>query len=397
MIVDVLRTKNIWIKRVVPLALFLSFGYIDYSLGFVVGYQEIYRHHSKAIAIVLWALLGFFELALISYWVALLAYGPGAAIKVEPFNLYGVADDAGLQPVPEYFQCDNDGFPFWCSTCQSLKPIRSFHLRDLQYCVPKFDHYCIWIGTVVGKENHVWFYKFLQSISVVYLLCIVFSARYMRTKFNRNGYSVNFNYVALIIYGLFGLLMTLALFVTHIKYIYFNMTTLDDISWNQTKKYFRWQDSYVARKNAGKNTDFLAKRAPRKETGKRYMNMIYKGQRVVVQYYVRDKPFTQGFRKNFINLTLNNNNNTNNNSSFYSSCQYIKAWVLFIIPYVDLLRRKHGETEKDYVSEEFLQHLRTKADEGKYVIPKYLQTNSNSESCEKSTEEKPEEMPVEES
>lgn len=394
MIVDVLRTKNIWAKRVVPVVLFLSFGYINYSLGYVVGYQEVYHYHSRAVAIVLWVLLGFFELALICYWTTVLLIGPGAATKILPFNLYGDAEDKDLLPVPDYFVCDKDGYPFWCSTCQSLKPIRSFHLRDLNYCVPKFDHYCIWLGTVVGKANHIWFFKFLQNISAIYLLCIVFAARYMRPKFNRNGYSVNLHYVALIIYGLLGLLMTLVLFLSHVKYIYYNMTTLDDLSKNQMKRYFRWQDRYTAKKDAGKSTSSLEKRAPRKETGKRYLNIMHNNKRVVVQYYIKDFPFTRGFRQNLINLTLNNNENTNDNPSFYSSHQYIRAWSLLMLPFIDLLRVKRTGAGQEHITEEFLQHIHNKAEEGKYTVPKYLQTTTETgtagESYEKSTMETPE-------
>ena len=48
-----------------------------------------------------------------------------------------------------------------CSTCNILRPPRSFHCRTCNVCVENQDHHCPWMGTCIGKRNLVYFISFL--------------------------------------------------------------------------------------------------------------------------------------------------------------------------------------------------------------------------------------------
>ena len=38
-------------------------AYLNYAINYAVGYKLVYVHHSHAVAIILWVLLGFFQLS----------------------------------------------------------------------------------------------------------------------------------------------------------------------------------------------------------------------------------------------------------------------------------------------------------------------------------------------
>ncbi|KAF2155115.1 zf-DHHC-domain-containing protein [Myriangium duriaei CBS 260.36] len=60
----------------------------------------------------------------------------------------------------DVFQCDPNGLPIWCGTCRNWKPDRVHHCSDNGRCVLKLDHYCPWVGGVVGEANFKFFVQF---------------------------------------------------------------------------------------------------------------------------------------------------------------------------------------------------------------------------------------------
>jgi len=48
-----------------------------------------------------------------------------------------------------------------CVSCRIVRPLRAKHCSVLGRCVEVFDHYCPWVGNVVGKGNRHWFLIFL--------------------------------------------------------------------------------------------------------------------------------------------------------------------------------------------------------------------------------------------
>lgn len=62
-------------------------------------------------------------------------------------------DSPGLEAFysKDVFVCDYDGRPRWCSTCRNWKIDRAHHCSELERCVRKMDHYCPWVGGIVGE------------------------------------------------------------------------------------------------------------------------------------------------------------------------------------------------------------------------------------------------------
>ena len=52
----------------------------------------------------------------------------------------------------DLFECDIDGLPRWCSTCQNWKPDRSHHSSEVGRCVYKMDHFCPWYRCITSTR-----------------------------------------------------------------------------------------------------------------------------------------------------------------------------------------------------------------------------------------------------
>lgn len=50
------------------------------------------------------------------------------------------------------FVCDANGLPIWCSYCNDYKHDRGHHNQDTGRCTYKMDHFCPWVGGVVGER-----------------------------------------------------------------------------------------------------------------------------------------------------------------------------------------------------------------------------------------------------
>jgi palmitoyltransferase len=63
-------------------------------------------------------------------------------------------DSPGLEHfyTKEVFVCENDGRPKWCSQCCNWKPDRAHHSSEVNRCVVRMDHYCPWVGGMVGEN-----------------------------------------------------------------------------------------------------------------------------------------------------------------------------------------------------------------------------------------------------
>ena len=66
--------------------------------------------------------------------------------------------------------------PF-CYTCSMFRPPRTSHCSVCDNCVERFDHYCLWLGTCIGKRNYKYFYWFISSLFINQIFQI-FSAIY---------------------------------------------------------------------------------------------------------------------------------------------------------------------------------------------------------------------------
>lgn len=386
--------KNTWIKRLAPAAVVCVVLYIDFAVFYELGYREIYVHHSRAAAGVLWGLIGFFEISFFVYWTSIFVTGPGVPLRVAPMDIYGTHEE-GLLRVPDWFLCDEGGFPFWCSSCQSIKVARFFHLKDAGRCVQKFDHYCVYLGAVIGRANYLYFFKTVLSVEAFLVVTMVYLIRYSRPNYIRNNRQLNPNYIVVYIIGGFWFLMILTITSVYTRYMLLNMTTVEDLSISQLRRFRRWKADYDRARENGKNTDVLMRRMPRKEKGLRYMNMKHGDTRIVVPFLAKERPFDLGFRKNFINLIFNKHQSTGpfaERKDSYSTATLLRAFLVFLVPFYDLVvfrttakipaeYRADDQTQHepalvaefhDKFSESFLRRLDDVVERGQYTRAQYL-------------------------
>eukprot|EP00735_Rhodelphis_limneticus_P004508 TRINITY_DN1609_c0_g1::TRINITY_DN1609_c0_g1_i2::g.17851::m.17851 TRINITY_DN1609_c0_g1::TRINITY_DN1609_c0_g1_i2::g.17851 ORF type:complete len:278 (+),score=0.05,sp/Q8IUH5/ZDH17_HUMAN/36.14/7e-24,zf-DHHC/PF01529.15/1.1e+03,zf-DHHC/PF01529.15/2.3e-31,UCR_Fe-S_N/PF10399.4/0.19,DUF267/PF03268.9/0.18 TRINITY_DN1609_c0_g1_i2:83-916(+) len=53
-----------------------------------------------------------------------------------------------------------------CTTCETIRPVRSKHCAVCNICIGKFDHHCAWTDRCIGSGNHRLFFLFLSCLSL---------------------------------------------------------------------------------------------------------------------------------------------------------------------------------------------------------------------------------------
>lgn len=62
---------------------------------------------------------------------------------------------------------------FCCHYCRIYRPLRSIHSKQLRRCIPHFDHYCVFLGNHVGRDNYPYYISsLLAAVGVVMPLFI---------------------------------------------------------------------------------------------------------------------------------------------------------------------------------------------------------------------------------
>ncbi|CAH2354129.1 palmitoyltransferase Pfa5p [[Candida] railenensis] len=388
-----MNLKNGIPKIIVPFVTLLILVYLNFACFYSLAYQEIYiQHQAHGVAISLWTLGCIFDILIVTYWILLYVKGPGRAPVIKGFNLY---DQEGTEysQLPKYFLGDENGYPYWCSNCQSIKLPRSFHSKDSGYCVMKFDHYCLWVGSSIGQDNYGYFLKFALYCLSNFLISLIYLAVYTRSALVETT-SINTNYIFIYILSGFFSIFLIALLGSNVWYIMNNMTTLDDLSRKQSVRYARWKDS--KRRNP--------KSKPRVEDGKRYVNInsdlqvdgvtqVENTSRLVIKYSVRETPFSFGFRNNWINIWLYGNSPK---VKEYKRELFSFSLLVFFVPLLDVwinhrrarnglgeLTRKIDDPETplnnhlyelycDNFNEEFIEMMNGQKNNKKAQKPNYL-------------------------
>jgi DHHC palmitoyltransferase len=52
---------------------------------------------------------------------------------------------------------------FCCHYCRTYRPLRSIHSKSLRRCIPQFDHYCVFLGNHVGRDNYPYYISSLVA------------------------------------------------------------------------------------------------------------------------------------------------------------------------------------------------------------------------------------------
>lgn len=119
------------------------------------------------------------------------------------------------------FICDQGGLPIWCSYCKNWKPDRTHHNQDVGRCTRKMDHFCPWVGGVVGENSMKFFIQFTgyTALFTAYVM-IVFA--YFIAQHEKNAQWI----VAVGLSGFF-LFFTLGMFVNSTYLACLNYTTIE--------------------------------------------------------------------------------------------------------------------------------------------------------------------------
>ncbi|KAI5964113.1 PFA5 [Candida pseudojiufengensis] len=376
-------------RFIVPFFVILGFGYFNYALNYSLGYNEIYKHHSHASAIVLWCLTGFCEFCVLIYWALILYVGPGISPKFPQWNLFQNSElENELLPTPDIFFCDEFGYPYYDSHTQSMKIDRSFYSKYFEHVILKYDHHCLWVGTSIGLTNYLYFLKFCFWFLALFIIMLIYSAKYTRSTIARG--EINHNLIPIFIACGLWIPMIAGLLVTHIRYVCLNMTTLDDITLNQRNRYRRYKD----RKKQKSSPICPQPRKPRKENGDRYVSVKKEDFRLIIKFDIKERPFDMGFKKNWINLIFNGNRNNGKSDDYYTTKKFVYGLIIFMCPFVELplefqqRRRIHYDPEMNFkpidnikaeydyyssdLSPQFLKMIQMKIDKKDCYIPSYL-------------------------
>ena len=128
----------------------------------------------------------------------------------------------------EVFVCDLRGLPIWCGQCNNWKPDRAHHNQDVGRCTMKMDHFCPWVGGVVGERSYKFFvqfnfYSFLLSGYTTGVL-----AYFVAEKRESSGLEIQW-LVALGLAGFFAL-FTLGMVGNSLWMIFRNVTTIENLN-----------------------------------------------------------------------------------------------------------------------------------------------------------------------
>lgn len=230
-----------WFRCIGPCLVFGLIVYCTWGFAHKLCYDQINRNfHQRGTAIGLICCVSFLDLLLILVWYqAAIAVGPGRLPKVPPYMLVpepvsssSSSDSSAivhsLVP-PICYQCCPRGNPIWCMACESVKTERAHHSSDLNYCVPRFDHRCAWLGAVIGRDNYRFFIQFVTYMVVLSMFIFVPIFAFIK-KIIDEGSSrrlLNPNLIAILIIAVLAWLMTTSMLVTHAFCIMTNSTSVE--------------------------------------------------------------------------------------------------------------------------------------------------------------------------
>ncbi|XXH05918.1 DNA-directed DNA polymerase eta rad30 [Hypoxylon texense] len=140
-------------------------------------------------------------------------------------------DSPGLEQfyTKDVFICENDGRPRWCSECLNWKADRVHHSSEINRCVYRMDHYCPWVGGMIGENSFKYFVQFTTYTACYCGLVLGATASSLRKQVSE-GSSLDAHFIAAIALAAFFGLFTFLMSFTSMRYIFFNMTNVDALS-----------------------------------------------------------------------------------------------------------------------------------------------------------------------
>lgn len=139
-------------------------------------------------------------------------------------------DSPGLERFysKDVFVCNTDGRPRWCSSCCAWKVDRAHHCSELERCVKKMDHYCPWVGGVVGETSFKYFIQFTFYAALYWTVVIVAAVMSLKSKLDGEA-GLDGQIAAVIALGAFFGLFSATMAATAMRYACLNLTNVDYI------------------------------------------------------------------------------------------------------------------------------------------------------------------------
>lgn len=214
------------VGRALPFAILGVSGYGIYVYSYVYLWREVAIYHSRTEAIALICVFAVLVALILTVWVQLLLIGPGIAKRIP-----AVEQQTADGTLPKAFVCGPEGYPMYCSQCQSVKASRVHHSSELSRCVPKMDHFCFWVGAVIGRSNYKYFVHFVLYMVVTFVLMITSMAAHAHAYYTRGSAGRGTGSIAhvTILFALSGfwLLLLVGFIGVHVGYLIRNLTTIE--------------------------------------------------------------------------------------------------------------------------------------------------------------------------
>ncbi|KAF3928063.1 hypothetical protein AA313_de0202376 [Arthrobotrys entomopaga] len=136
------------------------------------------------------------------------------------------------------YLCDSTGEVRFCGRCGNYKPDRAHHCSEIGRCVENFDHFCPWVGGVVGLTSYKFFVQFVAYGSIFCIYAVITVAYFFQEKVNRYGFMDDDGHwvAVLAIGGFFGLFIN-GMFIANMQMIYWGCSTIENFD-RKTKRYF---------------------------------------------------------------------------------------------------------------------------------------------------------------
>lgn len=205
-------------ERIFPFVCAGINGYLLYAFCYVVVWRRV-RPRNRGASVAILVIFCVLELYATIACTALHAWGPGRvdanySNKVEPDH------DAA-------FLCDEQGYSLYCSHCKQIKPNRTHHASFTDKCVPVMDHYCPWVGNVIGQGNLKFFLQFCWASLAGTILILITLFIYQHDQVPH----INGNSIALYVLAGFLTMFLSIIVVQHTLYIILSQTTLEHMAY----------------------------------------------------------------------------------------------------------------------------------------------------------------------
>ena len=125
----------------------------------------------------------------------------------------------------------------YCTTCNIIRDVRTFHCNKCNLCVEKHDHHCGYISNCVGAYNYKKFFIFVilafTHVSIIFFSCVHFAFKFGESLEKEEAHLL-FIDVIIMLFGGFFEFFVFWMIVQHIQIIVVNRTTREFI---KKKKY----------------------------------------------------------------------------------------------------------------------------------------------------------------